>query len=190
MPDVRNENEMNDFFNSHNFKYGPNAFLHDESPEILICKCKIINKKTGEVVHDDTYEIHKFLNDHLVSSVVDDNRHEDPENIGLKNNILWVHAFKNIGHDNIMKFTKQRLERHKNSNNEKEVKRIREQQKAKSKKLEELFSAKLEVFNIDTIKNSKNKTLRGKIRRSQNIYELNAYTVILLMEEMQLVPEK
>jgi len=189
MPDIRNEIDMNKFMSEHTFLFGKSAFFHDESPEIIVCKCKITNINTGKVIHDDTYEVHACLNDYLVHSEV----HEDhsvtkstSDNLGLKTNPLWYRVLKDIGKDNITKFTEERRKRHDSKTNKKEIDKIREQQKGRSKKLEELFTAKLEVFNIDAIKNSKNKILRGKIRRSQTIYELNAYTTILLMEEMKL----
>lgn len=48
---------------------------------------------------------------------------------------------------------------------------------------EQLFAAKLDAFEIDLIKSSKNRDLKSKIRKAKNIMEVTAYTVILLQQE-------
>jgi hypothetical protein len=48
---------------------------------------------------------------------------------------------------------------------------------------EQLFVAKLDAFEIDAVKNSKNRDLKSKIRKSKNFMEVTAYTVMLLMQE-------
>ena len=81
----------------------------------------------------------------------------------------------------IQKNTEDRLERHK-ERREQEVKK--QQEKLEAKRLEELFNQKLAAFEISTIKNSKNRVLKAKIRKSRNLVEMNAYATILIMEEM------
>ena len=46
-----------------------------------------------------------------------------------------------------------------------------------------LFNAKLEVFEIESIKNSTNRKAKAKIRRSKNQYEMMAFTIMLIQEE-------
>lgn len=48
---------------------------------------------------------------------------------------------------------------------------------------EQLFAAKLDAFEIDVVKNSKNRDLKSKIRKAKNIMEVTAYTVMLLQQE-------
>jgi len=60
----------------------------------------------------------------------------------------------------------------------------RESQKARAQQ-EALFAAKLEAFEIDTIKNSKNTQLKRMIRKSKTIMEVTAYTTILLMKDLE-----
>lgn len=60
----------------------------------------------------------------------------------------------------------------------------RESQKARAQQ-EALFAAKLEAFEIDTIKNSKNTELKRMIRKSKTIMEVTAYTTILLMKDLE-----
>lgn len=66
---------------------------------------------------------------------------------------------------------------------ERERKSNHEQQK-KTQELEILFGLKLRAFENETIKNSDDRALRTKIRRSQNDVELNAYATILMMKEL------
>ena len=46
-----------------------------------------------------------------------------------------------------------------------------------------LFSAKLEAFEIEEIKNSKNRKLKSRIRKAKNIMEVTAFTAALLISE-------
>ena len=62
---------------------------------------------------------------------------------------------------------------------------MKRKEQEQSKKLEELFNAKLEVFEIDTIKNSTNRKMKARMRKSKNRYELLAYTVMLLKDEIE-----
>lgn len=52
-------------------------------------------------------------------------------------------------------------------------------------KQEILFAIKLEAFEIEEIKNSKNRELKAKIRKSKSVTEVQAYTTILLMKEFE-----
>jgi hypothetical protein len=82
--------------------------------------------------------------------------------------------------ETIDKNTQERLNRHKQRHEEgKRAQKEREQ----AKKLESLFNAKLEVFEIDQVKNSKNRRLKAKIRKSKSEWEMAAYLSILIKEE-------
>lgn len=63
---------------------------------------------------------------------------------------------------------------------------LREQHKKKQAQLAELFDAKLQAFEIEEIKNSTNRELKAKIRKSKNILELQIYAQMLLREELGL----
>lgn len=60
----------------------------------------------------------------------------------------------------------------------------KESQKARAKQ-EALFGAKLEMFEIDAVKNSKNTNMKRKIRKAKTIPEAQAYCTILLMGELE-----
>lgn len=82
--------------------------------------------------------------------------------------------------EKINKNTEEREQRHKeNRLNDKRKQAEREA----ARKLENLFNAKLEVFEIESIKNSTNRKAKAKIRRSKNQYEMMAYAIMLIQEE-------
>ena len=88
--------------------------------------------------------------------------------------------------DEIDDNTKKGLDR-RNENIKRQMER-RESQAARGRQ-EMLFNCKLEAFEIDTIKNSKNIELKRMIRKSKSIMEVQAYATILLMKELENVKE-
>jgi len=84
---------------------------------------------------------------------------------------------RQLSNEVILKNTKTRKAQ--KEKQERDTQLLREE-KRKSSELEKLFSTKLQVFEIDEVKNSKNRKLRSLIRRSKNQPELYAYTTILL----------
>lgn len=85
-----------------------------------------------------------------------------------------------LGRRKITQNTKERLSR---KEKEKELKEEQEKSDRLRKELEKLFESKMSVLEIDEIKNSKNRKLKSKIRRSKNSIEMQMYAVLLLMEE-------
>ena len=49
---------------------------------------------------------------------------------------------------------------------------------------EKLFEYKLETFEIPEIKESKNRLLKSKLRRSKSIPEVNLYAILLVQEAL------
>ena len=47
-----------------------------------------------------------------------------------------------------------------------------------------LFQCKLEAFEIEEVKNSADRDLKSKIRKSKNLTEVQAYTAALIMKEL------
>ena len=86
------------------------------------------------------------------------------------------------------KFTTEQIE----ENTKQKIKEI-SNQKIKQKQIaeahalrkqqEELFAAKLRIFEIDTIKTSTNRVLKSKIRKSKSDVEAMAWAVALLLNE-------
>ena len=89
-----------------------------------------------------------------------------------------------LGVMTIDKNTAERIER---KQREEKEKRAVHEQKKKTAELEHLFKLKLKAFEIDEIKNSKDRTLRSKIRRAKSEVEMNALTTILMAKEMGLI---
>lgn len=59
-----------------------------------------------------------------------------------------------------------------------------ERRKAEYDKQEALFAYKLESFEIPAVKNSTDRATKALIRKSKSIPEVQAYTTILLMKEL------
>ena len=78
--------------------------------------------------------------------------------------------------------TKEREDRHKRRRAEEKK---AHEERMQARKLEELFNSKLEVFEITTVKNSKNRKMKAKIRKSKNKWELMAWTTMLMKEELE-----
>ena len=53
------------------------------------------------------------------------------------------------------------------------------------RKQEALFAMKLEAFEIEEVKSSTNRDLKARIRKSKTLLEVQAYTTILLMKELE-----
>lgn len=128
-------------------------------------------------------------NRHLIVTIVQPNGKEQIASIHDKEGtnpdmkaVLEQYTEKQID-DN----TNQALER-RNDNIKKSAER-RESQRARAKQ-EALFNAKLEAFEIDSIKNSKNTQLKRLIRKSKSIMEVQAYTTILLMKDLESAEEE
>ena len=66
---------------------------------------------------------------------------------------------------------------------EHEKKKSFEKDEIERMKSDALFDAKLEAFEIEDIKNSKNRTFKSRIRKSKSIMEVTALTAALIMLE-------
>ena len=97
-------------------------------------------------------------------------------------NPMFEEVVSDIGEDIITQNTEERVTRKKA---EAEEKKQRDIEHAKARKLEELFNYKMEVFEIDQIKNSKNRKLKGKIRRAKSRLEVDMYGMELLKSESE-----
>lgn len=74
-------------------------------------------------------------------------------------------------------------ERHERKKREAEEEKQRELEHAKARKLEQLFNYKLEAFEVDEIKNCKNRQLKSKLRRAKSKVEVDMYAIMIMMEE-------
>lgn len=105
----------------------------------------------------------------MTASIMNDGTNRDYDELMKKYSIEQIDANTKKRLDDRNERIKQNIERQK-------VDRTRMQQ-------EQLFAAKLDAFEIDVIKSSKNRELKSKIRKAKNIMEVTAYTVMLLQQE-------
>jgi hypothetical protein len=148
------------------YRYLDNAFW--EVPDKSVLKCIRITDLDGERTKKDILTVKKIMGDGSL-------------------NPQYKEVVDAVGMNVIDRYTQQRQE-------EKELKRkeheIKKEQEAQANMLEGLFSAKLRAFEIDEVKNSKNKPLRSRIRRAKNEMELNALVTLIIGEEMGLFGNK
>lgn len=50
--------------------------------------------------------------------------------------------------------------------------------------MEELFNYKMEAFEVEEIKNCKNRKLKGKLRRAKSKIEVDLYAMMVLQEHI------
>lgn len=123
-------------------------------------------------------------NRHLIVTIVQPNGKESLASIHDKdgNNPDMRAVLEEYTEEQIDDNTNRALER-RNDNIRRSAER-RESQKARAKQ-EALFAVKLEAFEVDAIKNSKNTELKRLIRKSKSILEAQAYATILMMKELE-----
>lgn len=136
-----------------------NAFWHDDGKQVAEAILIITDSEGREI-----------------SQVVTVRKHDAKGN----ENADWVELMEQVGEEQIDASTAERRSRKEKEKQEGEQKR---QAEASARELEQLFDAKIKVLEIDEIKNTKNRTLKGKLRRSKNMIEMQMYAQLILMEE-------
>ena len=68
---------------------------------------------------------------------------------------------------------------------EQEQQRQLEINKRKAEKLEQLFNYKLETFEVEDIKESKNRILKSRLRRAKSIPEVNLYAIMIIQDKLE-----
>ena len=99
-------------------------------------------------------------------------------NDGTENEI-FNEVVEFLGEDSINKSSEKRLEK---KQAEADLQKQKDLEHERAKKLEKLFEYKLETFEIPEIKESKNRALKSKLRRSKSIPEVNLYAILLVQE--------
>lgn len=90
----------------------------------------------------------------------------------------------------VERITKNTLQRCQKKEKEKSQRRLLDEQKKRSKDLEELFTYKLSVFQTDSIKKSTNRKIKSKIRKAKSLLEAQAIATILIGIEQGIIDEK
>ena len=97
-------------------------------------------------------------------------------------NPIFYEVIETLGKELIDKNTEERKVR---KAAEKEEKAQRDEEFARARKLEQLFNYKLEVFETEEIKNSKNRKLKAKLRRAKSKVEVNLWALKILEESLE-----
>ena len=97
-------------------------------------------------------------------------------------NELFNEVVDAIGEARIDEETEARVVRKKA---EAEESKIREDEHNKARKLEKLFNYKLEAFEVEEIKNSKNRKLKAKLRRAKSKIEVDMYSIMILQDQLE-----
>lgn len=97
-------------------------------------------------------------------------------------NELFAEAVAFLGEDRIDASSQKRLEK---KQSEAELEKQKKLEHERAKKLEKLFEYKLETFEIEEIKSSKNRLLKSKLRRSKSIPEVNLYAMMIVKEILE-----
>ena len=93
----------------------------------------------------------------------------------------FLEILESIGEEKINENTIKRTEKKKAEAELLEQKQIEHE---KAKQLQVLFEAKIQAFEIEQIKNSTNRLLKSKLRKAQNLIEVNIYSMMIVMEEL------
>lgn len=88
-------------------------------------------------------------------------------------------VIETLGEESI---TNNTIERRERKSAEQAEKKQREIEHAKARKLEDLFNYKMESFEVEQIKDSKNRKLKGKLRRAKSKVEVDLYAMMILKE--------
>lgn len=96
-------------------------------------------------------------------------------------NELFNEVIEALGEESIDRNTQERQERKAAEATEKKQ---RDEEHARARKLEQLFNYKLEVFETEEIKNSKNRQLKAKLRRAKSKVEADLYAMMIVKEEL------
>ena len=96
-------------------------------------------------------------------------------------NEIFNEVVEFLGEDKIDESSGKRLVKKQAEQNLEKQKRLEQE---RSKKLEKLFQYKLETFEIEEIKQSKNRALKSKLRRSKSIPEVNLYAILIIQDNL------
>jgi len=97
-------------------------------------------------------------------------------------NELFNEVINDIGEEIIDKSTEDRVVRKKA---EVEEESIRDEEHNKARKLEKLFNYKMEAFEVEDIKNCKNRKLKAKLRRAKSKIEVDLYSIMILQDQLE-----
>lgn len=141
-------------------KWLDNAFWHDNSKTVVKA---ILETDLGGGKVD--------RNVHTITKTADDGTE----------NVLWAQFFEQVSAEKVDKNTNERNAR---KAKEHALETQRREEVLRAKQLEALFDAKLKAFEIQDIKDCKNRQLKARLRKAKNMVEVNAFATIIIMEQI------
>jgi hypothetical protein len=155
----------------------------DEEDAVILDSAPIVESKD----YEEPFWLNKELKQVMVIIIYPDGKRLPASVSGEGENPDYIAIMEKFTEEEIDENTRRREERR-----AEEVRQRMERSKVdmQRRKDEALFEAKLEAFEIPVIKNSTNKALKTKIRRSKSAMEVMAYTVMLIQAEEALVDGK
>jgi len=96
-------------------------------------------------------------------------------------NVLWAQFFEQVSAEKVDRNTK---ERHDRKAKEHALETQKREETLRARQLEALFDAKLKAFEIQDIKDSKNRKLKARLRKAKNMVEVNAFATMIIMEQV------
>jgi|TARA_X000001036_G_scaffold439984_1_gene493502 hypothetical protein len=98
-----------------------------------------------------------------------------------KGNPDWKEIMETFALEEIDKNTEKIIDEHKRKS---DVTKEENKDKKEKQSSDVLFNSKLEAFEIDIIKNSKNRKLKSRIRKAKNLTEVIAFSSALISKEI------
>lgn len=118
---------------------------------------------------------------HVIAEFVyDDGKRQLASILGDENNPDFKEIMELFTEEEIDANTKARLDKR-----DEQIRRNRERQEVDRSRMQQeaLFAAKLDAFEIPTVKTSTNRAAKSKIRKAKTMMEVTAYTIMLMIQE-------
>lgn len=119
---------------------------------------------------------------HIIATLVFEDGRKQTASIQGEDNPDFLAIMEEFGEEVLDKNTEEGIKRR-----DENLKRRAERNEASKMRAqqEQLFNVKLEAFNIEAIKGSKHKDIKRLIRKAKSPMEVQAYTSVLLMKELE-----
>ena len=115
----------------------------------------------------------RYSDGRVVTATISESETTNPDLIEIKENFTIEQLEENT-RKKIRLVSDQRMK----DQEQKEAQALRKQQ-------EELFAAKLKIFEIESIKNSTNRDLKSRIRKAKSDVEATAWAAVLMLDEVK-----
>ena len=98
----------------------------------------------------------------------------------------WTEVLQQFPEEEITRLTEEKLAKEKE---QRQAQIDAENERRERFETEMLFNHKIKLFEIEEVQNSKNRSLKSKIRKAKNIESATVYASVLVMQELALAAE-